>query len=142
MKKLFIIASLLFCIQMLQAQEPTKRNHATFEHGDLVASNTARLSDGEFSKAIGAYSPLVVGVYAEKTETSLMPTILVDGIAYIKFDASNGQVKVGDYVTSGSKPGYSIKATQTGYVVGVVLEDSSGDTGLVKIRIQPTWVKQ
>lgn len=142
MKKLLIISGLLFCFNLLQAQEPTKRVHATFEQGDLVTSSTARISDGELSKASEAYSPLIVGVYNEKTATSLMPAILVDGIAYIKFDPSNGQVKVGDYVTSGSKPGYSIKATQSGFVVGVVLEDSGNSTGLLKIRVQPTWIKQ
>lgn len=142
MKKLIVISGLLLCFNLLQAQEPTKRVHAAFEPGDLVTSNTARISDGELSKASEAYSPLVVGVYSEKTATSLMPAILVDGIAYIKFDPSNGHVKMGDYVTSGSKPGYSIKATQSGYVVGVVLEDSNDNTSLLKIRIQPTWVKQ
>lgn len=131
----------MLCIQVLRAQEPTKRTHTTFEHGDLVVSSTARLSDGELSKANEQYSPLVVGVYNEKTETSLMPVILSEGIAYIKFDASNGHVAAGDYITSGAKPGYGIKATQAGFVVGVVLEDSKNANGLLKIRLQPMWAK-
>lgn len=142
MKKVLIISSLLLCFHLLQAQEPTKRNHVKFEAGDLVSSNTARLSDGELSKATGPYSPYVVGVYNERTETSNMPAILYDGIAYVKFDASNGTIAPGDYITSSSKQGHGMKATQSGYVIGVALEPADAATRLVKIRVQPTWVKQ
>lgn len=141
MKNIIVIAILMLSFQLVQGQEPTKKKHVAFEQGDLVMSNTARLSDGELDKANEAYSPLVVGVYNDKTANSLMPAILVDGIAYIKYDPSNGSVAVGDYITSSTKPGYSMKATKTGYIVGVVLESSNG-SGLVKIRIQPMWVKQ
>ncbi len=142
MKKLLVIAGLLLSIQLLHAQEPTQKKHVAFDQGDLVVSNTARLSDGELSKSSEPYSPLIVGVYNEKTETRLVPQVLVDGIAYVKFDASNGTVSVGDYVTSSSKAGYSMKATQSGYVVGVVIGVSDKDSGLIKIRVQPSWVKQ
>lgn len=142
MKKLLVIAGLLMSIQLLHAQEPTKRVHVNFEPGDLVTSNTGRLLDGELSQAKEPYSPLIVGVYNDKTATSNMPAILDAGIAYVKFDPSNGPVAAGDYITSSSKAGYGMKATTSGFVVGVVLESSEKATGLVKIRVQPTWVKQ
>ncbi|CAN5214736.1 hypothetical protein BH09BAC1_BH09BAC1_18070 [soil metagenome] len=142
MKKLFFIAVILLSIQLLHAQEPSKRTHVIFEAGDLVSSNTARISDGDLAKANEPYSPLVIGVYNEASGNSTIPRILCDGIAYIKFDPSNGAVSAGDFITSSAKAGYGMKATKAGFVVGVVLDGADKNSGLIKIRVQPMWVKQ
>lgn len=142
MKKLFVISSLLLLFQLLQAQEPTKRNHVTFDSGDIVISNTGRTSDGELSKTAEAYSPLVVGVFSEATAQSNVPRILTDGIAYVKFDPTNGNVVPGDHITTSAKTGYGMKATRSGFVIGVVLESTANSKGLLKIRVQPAWISK
>lgn len=135
-----IICSSIFLLFLVQASyAQTERKHVDFEPGDLVVSTTGRLADGELDKAAEPYAENIVGVFTEGAGMSKMPGILQNGIAYIKFDPSNGEVKVGDYITSSSKTGYGMKATKPGVVVGVALETSG--TGLLKIRIQPGWMK-
>lgn len=140
MKKLLVISSLLLLFQLLHAQEPTRRNHAAFINGDIVISNTGRMSDSELSKTTEAYSPLVVGVYYEASAESNIPRVLTDGIAYVSFDPTNGSVVAGDHITTSTLSGKGMKATRSGFVIGVVLEAPTG--GLVKIRVQPTWVNK
>ena len=41
----------------------------------------------------------------------------------------------GDFVTTSSTPGVSMKASETGMVLGLAIEDTNTDEGLVKIRI-------
>ena len=105
-----------------------------------MVSSTGRTGDGVLDRSKEAYSEYVVGVFNEKTESRNIPSIIESGIALVKFDAANGSVQKGDYVTAASMPGYAMKAQQTGLMLGVAMEDS-GSSGLLKIRVQPAWMK-
>lgn len=140
MKKLTIVfLSVLFACGSALCQAPTRSNVA-FDSGDLVVSTTGRIFDGELSRAQEPYAENIVGVFSTSTLTRNVPSILESGIAYVKFDAANGEVKKGDYITSSSKPGYAMKAVQPGFAAGIALEDSKKE-GLLKMRVQVGWVK-
>lgn len=47
--------------------------------------------------------------------------VLRTGTAEVNVSNSNGDIKIGDYVTSSTIPGYGEKAAQSGYVVGIAL---------------------
>ncbi len=141
MKKLYILLSLAILFSNYCFSQPSGRIKVIFEQGDLVISTTGRTSDGVLDRSQEAYSDYIVGVFNEKTETRNIPSIIESGIAYIKFDDASGHVVKGDYITSSSKPGYGMKALQSGFMVGVALEDSRSATGLLKIRVQVGWMK-
>lgn len=141
--KTFIRTTALVLITMFAQHtfaQATQRVKVDFQNGDIVASNTGRL-DGEFSKTTEAGSDFIVGVYNTSTEVKNVPAILSSGIAYVKFDHSNGEVVKGDLITSSKVSGKGMKANASGMMVGVALESSTSDTELLKILVQPAWVK-
>jgi len=137
---------LLFAIGMVSTivfsqQSPTMRNNPTFSKGDVVCSTTGDLiNDGELSISNTPYDEHIVGVYSGVTSVAVKRIFLTEGIADVKFDHSSGDVKKGDWVTSGSS-GKAIKASQNGFVLGVALESSEGKD-MVKIRVMIQYVKQ
>ena len=129
-----------FAVQNTFAQA-TQRVRPDFQHGDIVVSTTGRI-EGELGISNQANAENVIGVYNASTTYKNTPEIYLSGIAYIRFDHSNGAVVRGDYITSSSLSGKGMKATESGMVVGVALESSTPTTELVKILVQPSWVKQ
>lgn len=130
------VGFLLFCIcGFANAQE--LRTHESFENGDVVVSPSARLNDGDMKRSSEPYQENVVAVYNSSTSTSKVPVFITSGIAFVKFDNSNGEVEKGDLITSSAKTGAAMKATSSGMVIGVALENSSKE--LLKIRVLPSW---
>ena len=57
-----------------------------------------------------------------------------------KVTASNGAIRTGDRVTASNIPGVAMKATQAGWVVGIALEDYSGEgIGKIITFVKPVW---
>lgn len=65
--------------------------------------------------------------------------VISDGTAYVAVTGENGPIAEGDLITSSSKPGYGMKATKSGFTLGVAEENYAGttaeDTGIVAIRL-------
>lgn len=53
--------------------------------------------------------------------------------------AENGAIAIGDPLTTSSKPGYAMKATEAGPIVGYAMETFSGNTGVVSAFIRPSY---
>jgi hypothetical protein len=73
---------------------------------------------------------------------SRRPAIALAGRVPVKVTNENGNIKPGDYLTSSAQfPGYAMKATASGYVIGQALEffNSSviNDFGMIIIFIKP-----
>lgn len=51
----------------------------------------------------------------------------------------NGQISIGDPLTTSSKPGYAMKATQAGPIVGYAMEAFSGATGSISVFVRPSY---
>jgi hypothetical protein len=97
------------------------------EPGDVVVSDY--MNDHGVKKSTGAYQEGMLGVVSTApgfiagafTEDSY-PIGLVGRIP-VKISTENGPVRAGDYLTSASIPGYAMKATYAGRVIGKALED-------------------
>jgi hypothetical protein len=98
----------------------------TLGPGDVVALDPA---GGErLIKATEPYQTLLVGVISEQaafrmgkggSDTRLFS---LEGRLPVKVSLENGQIAVGDYLTSSSTPGVAMKATRPGPVIGIALE--------------------
>jgi len=98
----------------------------SLEKGEVVVidktdSQSVKRSGGQYQNDIlGVVSTnpgFVAGAYTEDS----YPIALV-GRVPVKVSTENGQIKAGDYLTSSSIPGYAMKATMAGRVLGKALE--------------------
>ncbi len=93
-------------------------------------------------KSQGRYESRIIGVITEVKEgfriNSHMETLddqhpgkplVLAGRVPVKVTLENGPIKRGDYLTSSSKPGYAMKATEPGPTVGIALDDFDGSQG-------------
>jgi hypothetical protein len=61
--------------------------------------------------------------------------VALSGRVPVKFSAENGEVLLGDYITSAATmPGYAMKATQPGFVIGQVIETQIDGRVMVFVR--------
>jgi hypothetical protein len=99
----------------------------TLEAGEVVsldrfhAQNTKRSTIAYDQNVMGVVSTqpgFVAGAYTENS----YPIALV-GRVPVKVSTENGQIKAGDYLTAASIPGYAMKATVAGRVLGQAMED-------------------
>jgi hypothetical protein len=70
----------------------------------------------------------------------VLPIALV-GRVPVKVSLENGPIKQGDYLTVSSTPGFAMKATKAGYVLGKAMADWSGtkDGNTVLVFVKTTW---
>ena len=103
------------------------------EAGEVVAIDSTnnhgvKRSQYQYQKdMLGVVSTAPGFVAGSQTENSY-PIALV-GRVPVKVSTENGSVKVGDHLTAASVPGYAMRATKAGRVLGVALE-SLDDTKL------------
>ncbi|MDE2312255.1 MAG: right-handed parallel beta-helix repeat-containing protein, partial [Patescibacteria group bacterium] len=133
---------------------------------DTVASTTAPTSTPLVKRAATSYDQHLLGVvstapglilgihngqtmlggesttYINTPEASTSPAVALTGRVPVKVTNENGNVEPGDFLTSSAQfPGYAMKATRSGYVVGQALEGFTSTTtnasGEVMIFIHP-----
>ena len=147
---LFLLTNILLI--RVNAQNVTGVGNDPFENsnnGELICSDTGKLIGGSIRKSQQPYDAFIMGVFqktnTESTTVSAMFAklpILKEGVCSVKYNSENGPIKKGDILTSSSTPGEAMKATKSGMMVGIALEDASSVSGLVKIRILIQYVKQ
>jgi hypothetical protein len=79
----------------------------------------------------GGKSGLMIGAGLNGFEDGVeggKPLVLA-GRVPLKVTTENGPIVAGDYLTSSSKPGYAMKATEPGATVGIALEAFDGSEG-------------
>ncbi|MBI4133103.1 hypothetical protein HY478_00665 [Candidatus Uhrbacteria bacterium] len=67
------------------------------------------------------------------------PLVALVGRVPVKVTDENGPIAPGDPVTSSSTPGYAMRATEPGYVIGRALESSDTGGGMVRVFVNPGW---
>ncbi len=142
MKTLLILIT-TFLVSILNAQNNSddgSRVTIDFEKGDIVTSTTGRFSDGKLDRSKASYDDNMFAVF-NKMSNRRDETLITNAPTEVKFSVVNGVVKKGDYITSSEIPGVAMKATKSGKIIGVALEDSDSNTLLLKILVQPQWVK-
>ena len=118
--------------------------------GDLVSA----AGGADVRKSSRPYEPNLLGVIATDPAIFLqLRSGVMDGEALLSNPKSvalagrvpvnvtneNGPIQVGDYITSSSTPGFGMKATRAGPVVGMALDSFDGVTGQVLVRVASTW---
>lgn len=112
------------------------------KNGDIVSS-----SEGGYVLSKTPYDPLVIGVVTTNPAVSLSIEgsddntypVVSSGNVEINVTTQNGNIKIGDLITSSNTPGAGMKAKQTGYVLGRALDnftsDSKSEVGRINIAL-------
>ena len=131
------------------------RSSESLEPGDVVIFD--QTIENTVKKSLQAYDQQAIGIVSTK------PGILAGGIqnaneeqlsleemaqrgyypiAFIgqvpvKISGENGEIKIGDLLTTANTPGYAMKATEKSIgIIGQALENFSGDKGLINVLIK------
>ena len=96
--------------------------------GDIVAS-----TEKGYILSKTPYDPLVIGIVTTKPAVSLniqgsdasTYPVVSAGNVLVNVSSMNGDIAVGDLITSSSIPGVGMKATKTGYILGRALDPYS-----------------
>jgi hypothetical protein len=127
-------------------------NDSTLEAGDIVTISPDN-DDGLITKATTAYDGNLLGIITTNPGVQLgidieggtagKKPVALAGRVPLKVSLENGSIKRGDYITSSSRPGIGMRATNAGRVVAIALggfdaskADSSG-TGTVLVYVNP-----
>jgi hypothetical protein len=103
----------------------------TLEQGEVVVGDPA--VSGGVIRSTQQYQQTVLGIVSTQpgfvagSYTANSYPIALVGRVPVKVSTENGIVRAGDFLTSASIPGYAMKATQAGRVIGKALEDMSLD---------------
>lgn len=120
----------------------------TLVSGDVTDGEVLCNQDKVIKACTITYSTDVVGVFVQDPgvllENLSIPEgkpVLASGKAFVQASVAAGTIKIGDYLTTSTKPGKVEKATKSGYVVGVALEDLQNDGKvLTSVDIKPVIV--
>jgi hypothetical protein len=131
-----LIFSFVFYFLMNDANAQDKRERTIFEKGTIVCSQTGRIADERHRASEVAYDSFMIGVATgDDSRLHVYDLLQNDGIAQVRYNSENGVIKKGDFVTSSTTKGVAMKATSSGMVLGVAMEDADQKEGLLKIRI-------
>lgn len=99
------------------------------ERGDIIS-----VRDGIYMLSDIAYDGSMFGVITDDPALVMddlalenRSYIVFEGEAFVKVSSQNGNIAKGDFVTSSEIPGVGQKATESGQVIGVALQDFSND---------------
>jgi len=106
-------------------------NDKDVQDGDIVVSGpdgVSRASTTYAQHTFGVYQVTPLAVYRYNQGADNKP-IIRNGTAQVNVTSVNGDIKLGDYITTSAIVGKGQKATQSGYVLGVALADFTGSDG-------------
>lgn len=106
------------------------------KNGDILSQ-----TDSGLIRSKEAYDNKLFGVLVEnpdislnKIETGTKP-VVSSGVAKVNVSNQNGNIKIGDFITSSFQAGVGQKATETGFVIGKSLENFSNKSGQISVLI-------
>lgn len=130
MKNLFVAALMLLSFATF-AQDPTMRVQNTFSKGDIIASTTGRIADGQLYIPSTAGDPNIIGVYSGEQSNRVDRIFNTTGLTEVK--VAGADLHVGDWVTTNAQ-GQAVKAT-SGMLLGVVVKEPMGGFATIRILI-------
>jgi hypothetical protein len=119
---------------------PTSIKDKIVRDGDIVSA-----SDGGYTLTRSSYDPRLYGVVTinpavafNTNESGKRYPVVSSGNTYVNLSTINGKIKKGDPITSSPIPGVGMKATESGYILGYVLEDFSSDDAreIKRVKVQ------
>ncbi len=106
-------------------------SNTPLEAGDVVAIQPDQPAG--IGKSTSKYQKNLLGVVSTKPGLTLGPVaenaypIALSGRIPVKVTDENGTIRVGDLLTSSSRPGYAMRATSAGPIIGRVLNEPDYD---------------
>ncbi|RJR28502.1 hypothetical protein C4564_05380 [Candidatus Microgenomates bacterium] len=139
-----------FSVQGISAQDadslgfalPTEVDVANVEDGSILCTK-----EGGIVLCSSTYDPSMYGVVSLSPSMSLEPNepapntypVLQKGNTLVRVSSVNGNIKIGDLVTTSEMPGVAQKASLNGFVLGIALEDYESnnpeEVGLVYVSL-------
>ncbi len=111
-------------------------------HGDQEIRQVVLSTEAYQGPVIGIvsnnYGDFTSAGYNIAEDENPLPVALV-GRVPVKVTDENGPVMTGDYLTTSSTPGYAMKATKVGRVVGMALSDWDGVSDTVMVQVNNSW---
>lgn len=144
---LFAVLVLLSCGVVAVAQtnpslSGVAQNTEVADGASLVGDILTVSADG-LKRSTKAYDDQMYGVIEETPVISFAPktdktrAVVTAGNAKVKVSSSNGNIAVGDFITSSANAGVGQKATESGYVLGKALEKyDGGQENLIAVSIE------
>lgn len=144
---LLVVLVLLSCgasvlAQTSSAQSGVAQNTEVADAQSLAGDILTVSSDG-LKRSTKAYDDQIYGVIEETPIISFAPktdktrAVVTAGNAKVKVASSNGNIAVGDFITSSTNAGIGQKATESGYVLGKALEKYDGGAeNLIAVSIE------
>ncbi len=106
--------------------------------GDILSVSAAGLK-----RSAVAYDTNIYGVIVEAPVISIEPktdktkSVASSGVGMVRVSGANGNIEVGDFITSSSTPGLGQKATENGYVLGKATASFNGQgESLIGVSIE------
>ena len=97
-------------------------------------------------KSQGAYETSVIGIVSTQPgltigepASAFASQIALAGRVPVNVTNENGAIQPGDYLASSSTPGYAMKATEAGSVLGIAMGSFDGTSGQVVAKIASFW---
>jgi len=151
--KHFVFASLLAALVLLgsganvlaQTTSPLSGLAQNTEVADAqsLAGDILTVGSNGLVRSTKAYDDQMYGVIEEAPVISFAPktdktkAVVTQGNAKVKVSSANGNIAVGDFITSSKTAGVGQKATESGYVLGKALEKyDGGSENLILVSIE------
>lgn len=123
------------------------------DKGGLIFTENTKYLIG---KSTQPYDQKVLGVISENSVVTIngggnkpepekkvyLRQVALTGQVLVKVSTENGEIKIGDYLTSSSIPGVAMKAKRAGKTIGMALENfsgSNGEIGKIKMFVNVDW---
>ena len=137
---LVIILLFVFCQSICHAQGERKRKF--YDKGTVLRSPAGFYDDETYVASTNPNDNLLIGVATgNHNPRKKSDFVCTGGVSEVKYNYENGSIQEGDLVTSSSTTGEAMKATQSGIILGIALENTDSPSGLVKVRVLIQYVK-
>ena len=155
MKKTAFIICLLFTLTVLPAHAQILSNGTAIGiivKGKATNGEIITTTPNGYKPATSPYDPQIFGVitlnpavYLKNTTSKNDVPVVSAGQVAVQVTSANGNIAVGDFITSSKTPGVGEKATDNGYVLGQAVQSySSNDSkkvGIILVTLQPHFAQ-
>ncbi|HAU66181.1 TPA: hypothetical protein DCW61_02425 [Candidatus Uhrbacteria bacterium] len=97
-------------------------------------------STGSYQKGLMGIVSTQPGLILGEEGGTFSALVALAGRVPVNVSDENGAIEIGDFLTSSATlPGYAMKATQPGPVIGMAMENFSGGQGQIKVKVENMW---
>jgi hypothetical protein len=113
--------------------------------GDVLVAGSDPVT---VAKSSSAYQKGLIGivttqpgiVLGDRGASTFAAQVALAGRVPVNISDENGAIHIGEYLTSSATlPGYAMKATEAGPVIAIAMENFSGGTGQITVKVENFW---